>query len=108
MNKNDSRIKANVLTEELLEISGDKSEQVSRLRGLTYIYSKPFSFESVAINLVYDRETINITNKTMTIGETTYTPQTLSDFISICTSRSIPVYWDYDTYTEYIDYRTKK
>lgn len=99
-------LKVRELSEELLDIGGDFKNQIKRLRDLTYVYSKPFSVENVAINFWCDDDRVLVKNKKLIIDQVVFEPKTLSDFVSICLSLGIQIYWDEEVFTLNIDNRS--
>jgi hypothetical protein len=98
-----TRIKVKLLTDELLDISGPQSSQISRLRDLTYVYSKSFTKENVLCTFtIPDNVVVSGKSFCFNKGEILY-PRTLSDFVSYAYLKGFDLFWDLDTYNESID-----
>lgn len=101
------KIKVKSLASECLEINGTAKEQRNKLRDLCYVYCKPFSESTVSNCFWFNSEGFEIKrgSSLLCIGDEVFSPKSLSDFVSIALAAGIEIYWDNDTYTEFIDRR---
>lgn len=102
------KIKVQTLSDEILEITGTPKQQRNRIRELSYIYSKPFSEINVKSHFWHEHgEEISVHSRRLNIGDFFFFPKSVSDFVSIALSMNMELYWDEETYTEFIDNRVK-
>lgn len=90
------RTKVKTYVEAVSEIRGLPSAKIERIIALNSVYAIPFN--SVNVSMLFTEVEFEVMKDCFFYNRVKFTPKTISDFVSICSSLKVDLYWEEDVF----------